>query len=66
MVFSEICHCPRNCLCGAFGLAVDLVAATNVEGMEDRTYDSNPCSQLALVRGYDGGRTYSPGVLRNN
>jgi hypothetical protein len=66
MVFPAIRYCPRNRLCGASGLAADLVAATNVEGMEDRTDNRNSCSQLGLVRSHDGGHSYSPGVLRNN
>jgi len=49
MVFPKTLYYHRILLCGASGVAPDLVAATNDESMEDRTHHRNPCSQFDLV-----------------
>ena len=49
---------------GAAGVAPDLVASTYKAGMEDRTDDRNPCSQLVLVANHDGIHPYDQGVLQ--
>ena len=49
MVFQDIVHCPRDLLCGAFCIAVDLVAAEYATSLENRTVDQHPCTQLVLV-----------------
>jgi len=64
MVFPKIFHYNRSLLCGASGIAPDLVASPNDAGMEDRTHSRNPCCQLDLVPNHDGIHSYSQGVLQ--
>jgi len=66
MVFPKILHYHRSLLCGASGVALGLVASTNEVGMENRTHNSNPCSQLDLVPSHDGIYSYYQGVLQAN
>lgn len=66
MVFPKIRYYPSRRLCGASGVAPDLVASTNNACMEDRTHNRNPCSQLDLVPSHDGIHSYSRGVLQAN
>ena len=66
MVFPKILYCHCSLLCRASGVAPDLVASTNDAGMEDRTHNRNPCSQLDLVPNHDGIHSYSQGVLQAN
>ncbi len=66
MVFPKILYYHRSLLCGASGVAPDLVASRNGAGMEDRTHNRNPCSQLDLVPSHDGIHSYSQGVLQAN
>ncbi len=54
MVFPKIIYYIRSLLCGASGIAPDLVATTNDTGMEDRAHNRNTCSQLDLVSNHDG------------
>ena len=63
MVFPNNLHRHRNLYCGASGIALDLVAATNDAGMEDRSHVRNPCSKLDIVQSYAGVHTYDQGVL---
>jgi len=64
MVFPKIRHHPRPPLRGAPGVAHDLVASTNVAGMEDRTHHRNPYSQLDTVPDHDGIHSCNQGVLQ--
>jgi len=66
MVFPKILYYHRSLLCGASGVAPDLVASTNNAGMEDRPHNRNPCYQLDLIPNYDGIHPYSQGVLQAN
>ena len=66
MVFQEIICYNCNLLCWASGITLDLVAATNYFGMENRTYNRNIYSQLDIVRDYDGINSYHQGVLQSN
>lgn len=59
MVFPKILYHHRIFICGTPGLAPDLVASTYVMGMEDRTHNRNPRSQLVLVPGHNGIHAYS-------
>lgn len=54
MVFQKILyyHCRR--LCGASGIAADLVAATNDAGVEGRADDRHTRYQLDSVPVYNG------------
>ena len=64
MVFPKVLYYHGSLLCGASGVAPDLVAPTNDAGMEDRTHNGNPCSQLDLIPNHDGIHPYSQGVLQ--
>ena len=64
MVFPKIIYYHRSLLCGAFGIAPDLVASTNNAGMEDRTHNRNTCSQLDLVPNHHGIHSSAQGVLQ--
>ena len=64
MVFPKILYYHRSLLCGAAGIAPDLVASTNDAGMEDRTHNRNTCSQLDLVPNHNGIHSYAQGVLQ--
>ena len=64
MVFSKILYYHRSPFCGAAGIAPDLVAPTNLLGMEDRTHNSNTRSQLDFVPNYNGIHSYTQGVLQ--
>ncbi len=66
MVFPKILYYHRSLLCRASGVAPDLVATTNDAGMEDRTHNRNPSSQLGLVPSHNGIHQYSQGVLQAN
>ena len=66
MVFPKILYYHRSLLCGASSVAPYLVASTNDAGMEDRTHNRNPCSQLDLVPNHDGIHPYFQGVLQAN
>jgi len=66
MVFPKILYYHFNLLCGASGVAPDLVASTNDASMEDRTHNRNPCSQLDLVPKHYGIHSYTQGVLQAN
>jgi hypothetical protein len=59
MVFPKTRYYHRSLLCGAPGVAPDLVASTNDAGMENRTHNRNLCSQLDLVPSHDGIDSYS-------
>ena len=64
MVFPKVLYYHRNPLRGAAGIAPDLVAPTNFLGMEDRTHNSNTCSQLDFVSNHNGIHSYPQGVLQ--
>ena len=66
MVFPKILYYNRSLLCGASGIAPDLVASTNNAGMEDRTHDRNPYSHLDFVPKHFGLHSYVKGVLQVN
>lgn len=58
MVFPEILYYYSSLLRGASGVATDLVASASDAGMEDRTYNRNPCIELGLVPSHDGIHSY--------
>ena len=64
MVFPKILYCRRRPFCGAAGIAPDLVAPTNLLGMEDRPHNSDTCSQLDFVPNHNGIHSYTQGVLQ--
>jgi len=64
MVFSKILYCHRALFCGPVGIAPDLVASTNLSGMENRTHHRNTCSELAFVSIDNGIHSYPKGVLQ--
>ena len=66
MVFPKILYCLRSLFYRASGVTPDLVASPNDAGMEDRTHNRNPCSQLDLVPSHDGIHSHSHGVLQAN
>ena len=63
MVFQNILYHFRRCLCGAFGIAPDLVASRNEPDMEDRAHHRHIDPQLDLVSNDDGIRPYDQGIL---
>jgi len=63
MIMKKCPYYHRSLLCGAPGIAPDLVASTNDAGMEDRTHNSNTCSQLDLVPNHNGIHSYAQGIL---
>jgi hypothetical protein len=66
MVFTEIFYYHCCLLCGASCIAIDLVAAANNAGMEDRAYRWNTCPFLVFFPDDNGIHSYSQGVFQTD
>ncbi len=63
MVFPHYFYCSRSLYGGASGVTFDLVAASNVAGMEDRAHYRYPCDHLDFVPALAAIVAGNPGVL---
>ena len=64
MVFPNDLHCCRDPLCGAPGIAVDLVASADDAWLEDRTHHRDPRAELGHVPSDYGVRPDPQGVFQ--
>ncbi len=63
MVFPHYFYCPRTLYGGASGVTFDLVATSNVAGMEDRAHHRYPRNYLDFVPALSAIVAGNPGVL---